>query len=832
MNNPSHKSPLEQYLTSAYISLQPPTPSPLLTESLLLSCHSLLSTSSSPVTLSSPILNKLNRISHHPNIFIQFLLGDIYILLFNYPPTTLFPPSSSSSALLITFINQSMHLHSILKQTSLNYKYLHSLQHFISTVLSTTSYTFTSSQQNTLQHIHNTNNDIQRCSTLASSFNTSLTFENGFVKHLYDTLTSTTSLHEQYTLLTSNINVIDKLIRSITFTTTTNNDEHSNSTTALYETYFDLGKLLLLFFPNKHNITYLAKSTPSHADTNHTMHFIYDDSDISHAEFLHKQQYTLYIDEDIQHQRNMLIPVILTYTQQLSTYPQKDFPVHYLRYTLLKRIFLNDNTNNNDNLLTQLTSTLLYIIQTFPNNNDEIKHFITLILRNQNEYFTKLKQHLHNALQNVDSALYTSTYVDDNDVNDDNDVYHEDLCLLNYDYKHGVFERIDVQAGETYTFYVYLQRKRALLDLCFALDSKDVNVRVTSISPEGTEHEVVNATKLLANDTPMKLLMYNNKRVVYKIQFDNSYSWFNNKVLQIKCNTFYPHSEHAVNQRINAIRLRHELMQTKTNDIANNSDNNKLIIVNDKIYSCYYVKDNVDKVNTMITNGSVKVYAVYIDKARMMFYGDDYTTQYTLNVNEFAKQVNAFLSKDKNAFSVVNVCDVSSSNNNGDRDVKEVLGFNVDEMFNSDECLFFYYKCIHYAVVYDVYQCLLSGIKYDKVIHINCCCCGTGNQYEMALYTNHDVKVYYSNEVSTIIEHVTKASDDNVNYINDVKVFICCNNTNNNNNTCNGYSAVHSGITSINSVNTVNVDVIKINDTVSYWNELKVIAPVLLIDNV
>ena len=48
----------------------------------------------------------------------------------------------------------------------------------------------------------------------------------------------------------------------------------------------------------------------------------------------------------------------------------------------------------------------------------------------------------------------------------------------------------------------------------------------------------------------------------------------------------------------------------------------------------------------------------------------------------------------------------------------------------------------------------------------------------------------------------------------------------------NGYSAVHSSITSINSVNTVNVDVIKINDTVSYWNELKVIAPVLLIDNV
>ena len=831
MNNPLPKPPLEQYLTSAYISLQPPTPSPLLTESLLLSCHSLLSTSSSPVTLSSPILNKLNRISHHSNISIQFLLGDIYILLFNYPPTTLFPPSPSSTSLLITFINQSMHLHNILKQTSLNYKYIHSLQQFISTVLSTTSYTFTSSQQSTLQHIHNTNNDIQRCSALISSFNASLTFENGFVKHLYDTLTATASLHEQYTLLTSNINVIDKLIRSITFTTA-NNDEHSDSTTsALYETYFDLGKLLLLFFPNKRNITYLAKSTPSHADTNHTMHFIYDDSDISHAEFLHKQQYTLYIDDDIQHQRNMLIPLILTYTQQLSTYPHKEFPVHYLRYTLLKRIYLNDNTNtnNNDNLLTQLTSTLVYIIQTFPNNNDEIKHFITLILRNENEYFTQLKQHLHNALQNINTSLYTSTYVDVDD-DDDNSIYYEDLCLLNYDYKHGVFERITVQPGETFTFYVYLQRKRALLDLCFTLDNKDVNVRVTSISPEGTEHEVVNATKLLANDTPMKLLMYNNKRVVYKIQFDNSYSWFNNKVLQIKCNTFYPHSEHAVNQRINAIRLRHELMQTKTNDNVNSNsiDNNKLIIVNDKIYSCYYVKDNVDKVNTMMsTNGSVKVYAVYVDKERMMFYGDDYTTQYALNESEFAKQINAMLCKDKNAFSVVNVCDVSS--NGSDNSGEDVLGFNVDEMFNSDECLFFYYKCIHYAVVYDVYQCLLSGIKYDKVIHINCCCCGKGNQYEMGIYTNHNISVHYSNDISTIIEHVTTVNDDTINYINDIKVFICCNTTNN---TCNGYTAIYTGITSVNSVNTVNVDVIKINDTVAYWNELKVIAPVLLIDDV
>jgi hypothetical protein len=236
----------------------------------------------------------------------------------------------------------------------------------------------------------------------------------------------------------------------------------------------------------------------------------------------------------------------------------------------------------------------------------------------------------------------------------------------------------------------------------------------------------------------------------------------------------------------------------------------------------------------MITNGSVKVYAVYIDKARMMFYGDDYTTQYTLNVNEFAKQVNAFLSKDKNAFSVVNVCDISSSSNNsGDDngDVKEVLGFNVDEMFNSDECLFFYYKCIHYAVVYDVYQCLLSGIKYDKVIHINCNCCN-GIQYELGIYINHSINVHYSDDISTITAHITNINNNdnnNINYTNDIKVFICCNS--NNNNTCNGYTAVHSSISNVNCVN-VNVDVVKVNDTVSYWNELKVIAPVLLIDNV
>ena len=831
MNNPSPKPPLEQHLTSAYISLQPPSSSPLLAESHLLSCLSLLSTSSSLHALSAPILNKLNRISHHSNISLQFLLGELYILLFNFPPNVLFPPSLSSTSLLISFINQSMHLHNILKQTSLNYKYLHSLQNFISTVLSTTTYTFTSSQQSTLQNIYNTNNNIQHPSSL-SSFNTSITFESGFVKHLYDMLTSTSSLHEQYTLLTSNIDVIEKLIHSITFTNNEHND-NGNDNNTLYETFFDLGKLLLLFFPNKHNLTFLAKSTPSHADTNHTMHFIYDDSDISHAEFLHKQKYTLYIDDDIQHQRNLLIPLILTYTQQLSTYQQKEFPVHYLRYTLLKRIFLNDS-NNNDNLLTQFTNTLCYFIQTFPNNNNnyEIKQFITLIMHSQSIYFINLKQRLHIALQNIDSSLYASSVVSTTD--DDDELFYEDLCLLNYDYKNGMFERIEVQPGETYTLYVYLQRKRALLDLCFALDNKDINVCVTSISPEGKTNEVVNAAKLLSTDTPMKLLLYNNKRVVYKIQFDNSYSWFNSKTLQIKYNTFYPHSEHAVNQRINAIRLRHELMQTKTNDnVNNNNDNNKLIIVKDKIYSCYYVKDNVDKMNMMITNGSVKVYAVYVNKEKMMFYDNDYNTQHALNEQEFAKQVNALLCKDKNAFCVVNVCDISTNDEECDDigDINKVLGFNVDETFNSDECLFFYYKCINYEVVYDVYQCLLSGIKYDKVVHVNCHCCGTGNQYEMAMYTNnHEVKVHYSDDISNIIAHITKVNNEHINYTNEIKVFVCCNN-NNNNNTCKGYTDIHSNITNINNVN-MNIDVIKINDTVAYWNELKVIAPLLLIDNV
>ena len=815
MNNSSSKPLLEQHLSSAYISLQPPSPSFLLAESHLLSCLSLLSTSSSLHALSSPILNKLSRISQHSNISLQFLLGELYIFLFTFPPSTLFPPSPSSTSLLISFLNQSMHLHSILKQTSLNHKYLHALQTFISNVLSTSTYTFTPSQQTTLKHIHTTNNNIQHPSS--PTLNASLTLETGFVKHLYDVLTSTSSLHEQYAILTRNIDAIERVIRSITFNSTNDNTDNNNNDNALYETFFDLGKLLLLFFPNKHNLTFLAKSTPSHADTNHIMHFIYDDSDISHAEFLHKQQYILYIDDDIQHLRNLLVPVVLTYTQQLATYQQNDFPVHYLRFTLLKRMFLNDS-NDNDNLLTQFTSTLCYFIQAFPSKSDEIKQFITLTVHSQSDYFANLKQRLHTALQDTDSSSYTLNENEDT-LNGTDELLYEDLCLLNYDYKNGLFERIEVQSGETYTLYVHLQRKRALLDLCFTLESKDVNVRVTSITPEGSTNEVVNAGKLLATDTPMKLLLYNNKRCVYKIEFDNSYSWFNSKVLQIKYNTFYPRSEHAVNQRINAIRLRHELMQAKTNDNMNsesNNDHNKLIIVKDKIYSCYYVKDNVDKMNTMISNGSVKVYAVYVDKEKKMFYGNDYKTQHALNEQEFAVQVNALLCKDNNAFCVVNVCNIGADKEECN-DVKEALGFNVDELFDNDECLFFYYKCVSWAVVYDVYQCLLSGIRYDKVVHVNCQCCGTGKEYEMAVYSNHEVKVHYG-DISNIIENITKVVSDDTSYTNEVKVFVCCNS---NNNTCNGYTDIHNNISNMN-MNNVSIDVIKINDTPSYWSGLSI----------
>ena len=182
------------------------------------------------IKINKNIIDKLKRITKHQNLNILLLIGKIYIVLMH--KENLFNPESYDDILLITFLNEVINLHEMLKETSLNLKFERGSVFFFKKIID--NFKLLEEQKEVIEEIilNNENKHI-KSKIDTDSF-------NDMIHSLYENLINQENLFEQYKVILENK---DNILGCIV-----NSDINENNS---FEAYLDLGKIFLIFLFNQ-----------------------------------------------------------------------------------------------------------------------------------------------------------------------------------------------------------------------------------------------------------------------------------------------------------------------------------------------------------------------------------------------------------------------------------------------------------------------------------------------------------------------------------------------------------------------------------------------------
>ena len=660
------------------------------------------------IIVNNIILDRLKRICQHKALTLSLLVGKIFISFFHIEG--LFTPKKDEN-LIILFINESLKLMERIKSSSISKKYEKNLLIFLKNVIDST-YEFTDEQKESLNLILQEHFTKQTQKPI-------LKFDSfpNFITSINEEISKQENFCDQYRLLLDNKNQIIEQIKTI--------DEKNNE---LYDNYLTLGKILtFLMFNNKYHL-YMNKSEDN--DENITHRILYENKDIDNINFLHRESYYIELEEDIIQYRIELIPILIEYIQKVQVMT-KILDFQYICYLMLRRVYINffvanksvDNKEIRD-AINKCISVVMINLCSFPKEQcEDSRQFIQYLMENDKEENKELKALLEEKMKekNGDPLYDFNAFYENNP-----SPYYEGLYLYNFDLKYGFFNSVTVPAGEVYSFYIELEKKCSILDFGFFINENDFTFTMTDITDK-QQKEVMKLEKISVFEVPLKLTLFNSRPTIYKIDFDNTYSWFTSKEIKFKFNIFYPENELEIIDNINMIKLRNKFIGEE--DIGTlGTYKNKIIYVKinnrEKIYNAGNVLNNITKLNKMSKKKTIKISDIYIDQEKKVFYDSEFKPhELTLeSFNAFLKETYPTTYIDEEGsqqYQLVNVFDITG--NQIKRDVSsldKVLGFHLKTLDN-DFIIFFNCFYTYTCLLTDLYHKVLDLIKYDIIIHIN-----------------------------------------------------------------------------------------------------------------
>ena len=707
------KSQFETKVVNAYMKLQSKSKTNVIDcENALNDIMNMLTESKNDKTIqivvNNVILDRLRRICHHKALTLSLLVGKIFIALFHID--NLFTPKKDEN-LVIFFINESLKLMDRLKSSSISKKYDKNLLTFLKSVIDS-NYEFIDEQKESLNMILQEHFTKQTQKPLLQ-FDS---FQN-FISSISDEISKQENLCEQYRLVLDNKNQIIEQIKTI-------EEKHKD----LYEQYLTLGKLFSFLMFNKRYHFYMNKSDDNEENISHKI--IYENRDIDNINFLQRESYYIELEEDINQYRIELIPIIIEYISKVQVI-SKIFEFQYISYLILRRIYINffiaDKIVEKKEIIDAINNCLSVVminLCSFPKEQcEDARQFFQYLIENDHEKNKDIKLLLEAKMKEKEGdPLYDFNAFYENNPSP----LYEGLSLYDFDLKYGFFNSVTVPAGEVYSFYIELEKKCSVLDFGFFLNENDFTFTMTDITDKQPK-EVMKFEKISVFEVPMKLTLFNSRPTIYKIEFDNSYSWFNSKEIKFKFNIFYPENELKIIHKLDMIKLKNHF--NSEDDIGTlGVHKNKILYVKlnkkDMIYNSGNILNNITKMNSIIKKKTVSISDIYIDKEKKVFYDSEFKP-HELNIESFSlflkeKYPVRYLEEEGyQQFELINVFDITGNQVKSEiASLEKVLGFSLKTLDN--DCIIFFpclytYSCL----LTDLYHKVLDSNKYDIMIHIN-----------------------------------------------------------------------------------------------------------------
>ena len=707
------KSQFETKVVNAYMKLQSKSKTNVMDcENALNDIMNMLTESKNDKTIqivvNNIILDRLRRICHHKALTLSLLVGKIFIALFHID--NLFTPKKDEN-LVIFFINESLKLMDRLKSSSISKKYDKNLLTFLKSIIDS-NYEFIDEQKESLNMILQEHFTKQTQKPLLQ-FDS---FQN-FISSISDEISKQENFCEQYRLVLDNKNQIIEQIKTI-------EEKHKE----LYEQYLTLGKLFSFLMFNKRYHFYMNKSDDNEENISHKI--IYENRDIDNINFLQRESYYIELEEDINQYRIELIPIIIEYISKVQVI-SKVFEFQYLSYLILRRIYINffiaDKIVEKKEIIDAINNCLSVVminLCSFPKEQcEDARQFFQYLIENDHEKNKDIKLLLEAKMKEKEGdPLYDFNAFYENNPSP----LYEGLSLYDFDLKYGFFNSVTVPAGEVYSFYIELEKKCSVLDFGFFLNENDFTFTMTDITDKQPK-EVMKFEKISVFEVPMKLTLFNSRPTIYKIEFDNSYSWFNSKEIKFKFNIFYPENELKIIHKLDMIKLKNHF--NSEDDIGTLSvHKNKILYVKlnkkDMIYNSGNILNNITKMNSIIRKKTVSISDIYIDKEKKVFYDSEFES-HELNLESFSlflkeKYPIRYLEEEGyQQFELINVFDITGNQVKSEiSSLENVLGFSLKTLDN--DCIIFF-PCLYTytCLLTDLYHKVLDSNKYDIMIHIN-----------------------------------------------------------------------------------------------------------------
>ena len=650
----------------------------------------------SRIFLNKNIVDKSIRISKRNKINLSLVLGQIYIKLM-YKENLLSKLNQGNNQdknLIIYFINELINLNNLLKSTYLGAKFEISLFNFLGNVIK--EIPFDSEQLNEINIVlqdHKAKSSVKKLNTSNS---------HDFIASINQSFNNQNSLYEQYLVVLDNTKEIIELI---------NNSNCSEPKDI--EDFLEFGVLLIKLLFGKKCILINSKSS----NNKNFIKRIFDGQDNINGDLniIQGEKFFIDYDSDLEFMREKISKIIINYVERFKNIPNL-LELQYIHFSLLKRIYFNHYESLEKEVIPLFVQILINLC--LYKDKDKIKQviqFVNVLLNSKDkedeEFRELLKEKFKEAKNNSDFNFNYDKNIKGNLNQFENETIYIDETNLHL----GFFNNQDIEPGETFEFYVELQKPLSLIDFSLIVKSYDIDLTVTNLSDGNIVYQ---EKKLKAEKTPLKLDLFFTKPGILKFELDNSYSWIRSKSISYKTNVFYPQIPSVFENKIAISKYQEIINITKKISGIKTSNDNKINIKKDQILFTYNIdelKENIVILNSMIVSCQIKILTIFLDKEKEE--GEDKEKKYfyyekeNMVKNELTQEnFEEFISENKNKTgnTIVNLFIISGDDTDvlksKDLSILSVLGFEPqiqDENTNNllyfiqyyDQAQLLYYLC-------------------------------------------------------------------------------------------------------------------------------------------
>ena len=330
------------------------------------------------------ILDKLGRLTLHDKLNLNYIIGNIYMILMNKESAFDYDDEEFEINDLVLFINKVIQFKEILINTKIGIIYNNCLIKFLIKI--SNEFDLEDDQINIINKILDENKEIDHKNLLERNF-------DDLVYSISDELMKQPNMYEQYKIFIQNKSLIINTIKGADL-----KDKD------LYDRYLEIGKDLAYLFFNKTFRLYISKANRSSNDDSENndndneiddifgLTYLFFDGYKNNGELnvVNSEKYLVESDNKIDELRLKILDIILAYSKKFIDLID-EFAIQYIIYILIKRIyFCNLNKYNKTiiNLLAEVMTNLCF----FEDSPIElISYFINRILKSTKKEDENLK---------------------------------------------------------------------------------------------------------------------------------------------------------------------------------------------------------------------------------------------------------------------------------------------------------------------------------------------------------------------------------------------------------------------------------------------------------